>query len=581
MDSHGDRRLSATLMLTALITVGAAGGLAALFGCWQSAPQTKDAPRSTALLSLCSKPLPETLFRGWPAGKKPDVVLVLTGEQHSYLKFCGCSPIQIGGFERRYNFMAKLQAMGWPVAAVDLGDLVKRHTGTIQQQTELKYKTSMEALEILNYTGVGVGEHDFNLPLIAGASLFTLQKQDAVPRILAANLLNKLQQFPMNAQRAMVGDHEIITPGGGAPKIGVVSIVGPSVQKNVFDPSLKFAPQNVAVLNAALQAFTAGKAEFRVLLYQGTLQEAKACAQVVPGFHVIQCLSPEEEPPQKTEVVGDTQIVMVGHRARYVGVIGAFRGKQGFDVHYQLVSMGDEYETDPAKENQHPILKLLDEYAKEVRDSGFRHRATKNPHPMQQPFPKDKIHYVGSAVCKNCHGIDDGIWANSKHSHAFDAIEKVANKPKLRQFDPECILCHVNGYQFEGGYVDELKSAHLKHVGCEACHGPGSLHVSDMQNNVKNPASTKFLSPWKNSANGLYELNAQGNPVLQNGKPKYNPQVLIAIDQMCQKCHDAENDPDYKFEDYWPKIDHTKAILNWQAVGGNNPPPAANKPPVP
>src|SRR4051812_5427962 len=33
----------------------------------------------------------DSRFRDWPAGKKPDVALVLSGQQHSYLKFCGCS----------------------------------------------------------------------------------------------------------------------------------------------------------------------------------------------------------------------------------------------------------------------------------------------------------------------------------------------------------------------------------------------------------------------------------------------------------------------------------------------------------
>src|SRR5262245_14550793 len=36
-------------------------------------------------------PVLDSHFRGWPAGKKPDVALMLTGQQHSYLKFCGCS----------------------------------------------------------------------------------------------------------------------------------------------------------------------------------------------------------------------------------------------------------------------------------------------------------------------------------------------------------------------------------------------------------------------------------------------------------------------------------------------------------
>src|SRR5437763_16434877 len=41
--------------------------------------------------------LPAGLFRSWP---KPDLALVLSGEQHGYLLPCGCSRPQYGGLER-------------------------------------------------------------------------------------------------------------------------------------------------------------------------------------------------------------------------------------------------------------------------------------------------------------------------------------------------------------------------------------------------------------------------------------------------------------------------------------------------
>src|SRR5438128_9661503 len=62
--------------------------------------------------SPMTKPLPQGLFQNWPADRKPALVLILSGQQHSYLKFCGCTERQLGGFERRYNFIMKLREKG-------------------------------------------------------------------------------------------------------------------------------------------------------------------------------------------------------------------------------------------------------------------------------------------------------------------------------------------------------------------------------------------------------------------------------------------------------------------------------------
>jgi hypothetical protein len=46
------------------------------------------------------------------------------------------------------------------------------------------------------------------------------------------------------------------------------------------------------------------------------------------------------------------------------------------------------------------------------------------------------------------------------------------------EYNLECVGCHVTGYDKPGGstvtHVDKLEN-----VGCEECHGPGSLHAKD------------------------------------------------------------------------------------------------------
>src|SRR5262245_31839701 len=60
------------------------------------------------------------LFSGWGS---PELVLLLSGQQHGYVLPCGCSDPQYGGLERRYNFLQTLKGRGWPVVALDLGDI--------------------------------------------------------------------------------------------------------------------------------------------------------------------------------------------------------------------------------------------------------------------------------------------------------------------------------------------------------------------------------------------------------------------------------------------------------------------------
>ncbi|HEY1375630.1 MAG TPA: multiheme c-type cytochrome, partial [Gemmataceae bacterium] len=469
----------------ASLLVGAALTTGLLTACLRHGPD--DAPAAGAGSSPPSDGRPK-LFAGWPVGKSPDIALILTGQQHSYLKFCGCSTPQLGGFERRYNFMASLKARGWPLVAADLGDLVQ-FTGGIHDQALLKYETEMKAMEILDYKAVGVGADDFALPLIDGMSRFTLQKPTAFPRVLAANLdpAYRAQNFPdpVNAQKSMIGDWLPVKDNRNpnTPLVGIVGLIGRTAQQKiqVTDPNAKFA-NNAAVLAAALKEMAAAKVEFRVLLFQGSFLDANAIAgqHFKNEFDVILCFSDEDTPPQQEAVVGNTMIIRVGHKGKFIGVVGAFRTAnpaKPFDLYYQLVPMGEEYETPKGQEANHPVLTLLDHYAQEVKDQNFLGRVPQRPVPLSPvltPLGVKPPAYVGTDKCVACHQhqVDRtaAVWQNSKHAHAYTALSKVASKPALRQYDPECISCHVVGYGFQGGFTGHRQTPQMENVGCESCH---------------------------------------------------------------------------------------------------------------
>jgi nitrate/TMAO reductase-like tetraheme cytochrome c subunit len=101
------------------------------------------------------------------------------------------------------------------------------------------------------------------------------------------------------------------------------------------------------------------------------------------------------------------------------------------------------------------------------------------------------LEYVGSKYCKLCHDYEYEKWMASKqvfipglskqaspdsrHAGAFATLEKVNS-----EYDPECVVCHVVGMQYQTGYISPTKTPELKDVGCENCHGPGSEHLRSL-----------------------------------------------------------------------------------------------------
>ncbi|GIW79268.1 MAG: hypothetical protein KatS3mg105_1075 [Gemmatales bacterium] len=409
--------------------------------------------------------LQRPLFEDWPKAK-PDVVILLSGQQYGYLQPCGCSSPQYGGLARRYNLIQELtQQRGWPVLAVDLGEIAQKDG----PQRMLKYETSMKALNRMNYTAVSFGLNEMRLPLFDALAQYSLNNPK--PRVLACNLLEKEDKFV-----GMVASR-IVDVRGNGPRVGVIGAVGPSVVSQKTDPKTKFAgvPQT---LPNELNAVRKEKAEVVVLLYQGSVKEAKACAAAFPNqIDVILCRSHEEEPPEKPIHVGRTLIVNVGHKGRYVGLVGVFRSadpQQRFDLRYQLVSIGPKYETPEGADAEHPIHQLLEEYAKEVKRGNYLAHYRKTKHPIQLHPKYANATYVGSHRCKSCHKHAYKIWEESGHAHAFASLES-STRPSLRQFDGECVKCHVVGFDYVGGYENQEENSEIDRCRLRKLPWPGQF----------------------------------------------------------------------------------------------------------
>jgi hypothetical protein len=523
-----------------------------------------------------SGPDGQALFHGWPT---PDFALVLTAQQHGYLLPCGCSNPQKGGLERRYNFVEFLRKeRGWPVVAYDLGDVPQKKgpADLPNVQGLIKYRYAMEAMKRIGYAAVSFGEYEASYPLNDAIDEYALNNDK--PAVLGTNLQKKAALFPDGGEAhkgpewggSYVGSWQV-TPVTKDLKVGALGIIDthnpgavnalvakgmlpagvnipPSVggQITALDQKIKFDRADDS-LTAAVAAMEAKKPDFRVLLYQGPLELAKVMPKFYPQqFQVIVCLSEEDEPPGAPVVVDGTFIVRLGHKGKNIGVVGVKRtgnAAKPFDLRYQLVTMGEEWMTPKGKDN--PIVGLLESYTKELKANDYlkEYEKRKVPHEIQAAIKGipalagKETHYIGSEACGKCHKSEYKIWEHTPHAEACQTLVKATN-PSLRQYDPECIVCHTVGFRYQTGFANAAATPKLKDVGCESCHGPSSAHAND-----KNNADIhRLINPWK----------AQPKETGDQKKAR-----LLRIETMCRKCHDDENDVHWhELGPKWEKIVH-------------------------
>jgi hypothetical protein len=110
------------------------------------------------------------------------------------------------------------------------------------------------------------------------------------------------------------------------------------------------------------------------------------------------------------------------------------------------------------------------------------------------------------------------VWSKSGHARAFATL--VARRADA---DPSCLACHTVGFGNAAGYRREFGAAKLTDVGCESCHGPGSLHVKQQEGDT----SISF---------------------------KFRP--LDAGD--CKRCHYGEFSRPFYWHEFWPPVKHSR-----------------------
>ena len=405
-------------------------------------------------LSLTGAPKPPVLEVGKAADEREAVVTVfLTGNELGTLKPCGCTGGQLGGLDRRMAVFDSVPAANRLI--VDTGSLVEGQ----EEQDQIKFNIVVQAYNLFGYDVVNLSEGDIE----TATELGLLEDMGSLFHILSSQ---------------EVGDGE---RGSGAAPEGELKI--PSTFSKQF--SMVGQPVTVTVsafdsasgggegIASAFKPAAAGKA-VNILIVNECSSEFIASVAKSGGVDCLVCPAESDKPEAISEPGKRPLVVTPGRVGKYVGrlEIRAVKAGDKVELGFSAVPISGDLPQEPSLVD---LYKLYQEDVKEADLLEKQHR---------MPLPNSAT-YVGSDTCKMCHKYPYDMWKKQGHAHAYATLEKVGS-----QYDPECVACHVVGLEYDGGFVGEDTTEHLKEVGCEVCHGPGSEHVGA-------PEKKKTTQPMK------------------------------------------------------------------------------------
>jgi hypothetical protein len=325
----------------------------------------------------------------------------------------------------------------------------------------------------------------------------------------------------------------------GGVRIGVTAVLGLSLKDSVAPAGVETNISVVdpkAVLPKVIADLKREEPAFLVLLAHGNKEEAKDLAEAFPEFRIILTAgSPDDAVPRPT-VVNDAWIIETGVKGRAVGVLGYYPANEGRPFRYELIELDNK--RFPIDER---MVELMRHYQQRLEDERLSQSdKLRLVHPTGWTF-------VGAETCGECHKKAYAHWKETGHAKATDTLvhgrpgEEAHWVPRL--FDPECLSCHATGWEpqrylrYDSGYFSEEASSHLRGQQCENCHGPGSRHTEVERAFARDAQSVPRdeLERLRKAVRRTYEQAEQ---------------------RLCFECHDVENSPNFKFEDYWEEVAH-------------------------
>ncbi len=455
------------------------------------------------------------IFVDWP--EQVALAFVITGRQHGYMEPCGCAGLDQmkGGMSRRNSLFKQLrQERGWPVVGLDVGGLAKGYG----RQAEIKFHRMVDAVRKMDYAAITLGTSDLKLPAGELAADAADDGSGDNPFISANMAL-----FGVDAE--LTAAVRIVEAGGR--KVGITGVLGKRFQKEIHNDEIEQVDPEAAI--EKIMPKLKAEADYLVLLAHATKEESIALAEQFPDFDLVVTAGGGDEPPAVPELLNDgtTMLVEVGEKGMNAVVLALVDDPQRPFL-YQRVPLDSRFPNSP------DMKRIMAAYQDQLEELGYANLGI----PMGSGAPAHSLSelagkFVGSEKCASCHEESYKVWKRSKHAHAFQTLVEL-DPP--RDFDPECVACHVIGWNpagyfpYRDGYESVQATPELIDVGCESCHGPGGAHA-------------------KAEEGADFEL-----------QEKLQKAAILTLedarDHQCRTCHDGDNSPEFDFDKYWPEVEH-------------------------
>ncbi|MFO0681759.1 MAG: multiheme c-type cytochrome [Sandaracinus sp.] len=460
-------------------------------------------------------------------------VVVLT-DLKGYLEPCGCTSHPLGGLDRLAARLTAIRSDGAPTLVVAAGNLFfdeDRHGMDPElsaTQERWRAETVADGLTQIGLAAAAPGQGDLREGLESLAALvqrahFPLVGSGAHVRAGAAAAE---ADAGTPAATDLMRDHVVLDVSG--VHVGIIGIAG-------FEPAagVEVPADPVAALEAAATAARAEGATVIVALVDATRRDARRWAAAVPGVDVLVAGGLEEDAAHPPSVNGAI-VVTARQQGQGIAVVelhGLARTgdwvdastwsrteerdrhvREATDLRARIAEWerdGTTSAEDLAAQRQHlsdveaviaqaarapeitgraftaafvplpddsdrdpTVRALLEGYAQRVNE----HNRVALAGVLPPPVAEGQASYVGTARCGECHAEAVTWWGTTLHGHAYQTLVDVH-----KEYNLSCVGCHVTGYQRPGGStVTHLgEQGELRNVGCENCHGPGSLHSDD------------------------------------------------------------------------------------------------------